>query len=215
LSVRCRRTIVLISPSIVALDFEGHGFAFFGEDFTIRQDIQSSIGFVYTHGLDPGCDPCLVGQTWDPSFSNDEVFLGTGPAEFGGVTYGSLAYFSTLDFVATPVTFPNTNVDGFYMTTPFSFTGTLRAMSGDQLAFGGTFVGTGTARRFFDRFERWEVWRRRKHAGVRVRRSGNADARARLVAAGGNRNRRRRRAAAVSKGVATRIRLFHETFQRL
>jgi hypothetical protein len=146
-------SFVIISPSRVALDFEGHGFAFFGADFSIRQDI-SSLGLVYTAtGLDPGCDPCLIGQTWDPSFSNSEVFLGTGPATFGGATYDSLAYFSTLNFVATPTIFPDTNVDGFYMTTPFTFTGTLRAMDGTEQAFGGTFTGTGTALRFFDRFE--------------------------------------------------------------
>lgn len=147
-------SFLLTSPSIVALDFEGHEFAFFGSGFSIRQDVESSIGLVYTPtGLDPGCDPCFVGQTWDPSFSSPEVFLGTGPAEFNGVTYSSLAYFSTLNFVATPQTFPDTNVDGFYMTTPFTFSGTLRAMDGTELAFAATFVGTGTALRFFDPFD--------------------------------------------------------------
>jgi hypothetical protein len=147
-------SFVIISPSVVALDFEGHEFAFFGADFSIRQDIQSSIGLIYTaNGLDPGCDPCFVGQTWDPSFSNTEVFLGTGPADFGGVSYDSLSYFSTLNFVATPATFTATDPSGFYMTTPFTFNGTLRAMDGAQLAFGGTFVGTGTALRFFDPFD--------------------------------------------------------------
>ena len=146
-------SFVLSSPSIVRLDFEGHDFAFFGQGFSIRQDVVSGLGLVFTKGPDPGCDPCLVGQTWDPSFSNTEVFLGNGPAEFGGATYTSLAYYSTLNFVATPRIFPNTDVDGFRLTTPFTFSGTLRAMSGTQQAFGGTFVGTGTAVRFFDRFE--------------------------------------------------------------
>jgi hypothetical protein len=146
-------TFVLTSPSLVGLDFEGHSFTFSGKGFSIRQDLPSSIGLVYTDGHDPGCDPCLLGQTWDPGFKTAEVFLGNGPAEFGGATYTSLAYYSTLNFVATPKIFPTTDVDGFYMTTPFTFSATLRAMSGTDRAFAGTFVGTGTAVRFFDRFE--------------------------------------------------------------
>jgi hypothetical protein len=145
-------SVVLTSPSIVRLDFEGHEFGFFGNGFSIRQDIESGIGLTYTP-RDPGCDPCFVGQTWDPSFTTAEVFLGRGPATFGGTTYDSLAYYSTLSFVATPRTFPTTDVDGFSLTTPFTFSGSLRAMSGTRQAFSATLVGTGTAARFFDRFE--------------------------------------------------------------
>src|SRR4051812_23475540 len=41
-------TFVLTSPSVVGLDFEGHGFAFFGQGFSIRQSVESSVGLTYT-----------------------------------------------------------------------------------------------------------------------------------------------------------------------
>ena len=143
-------TITLRPPSALDLDFEGNGFNFVGDGFSARQSFESTIGIYF--GANPGCDPCNVGQTYDPSFTLTNTFMGTGPATVGGTTYSSVSFFGDLAVTAAPLVFPSTDLDGLYIETPFTFTGTLRGFEGSQQAFSVGLTGVGIASRFFDRF---------------------------------------------------------------
>ncbi len=140
---------VLRPPSALALDHEGHGFRFVADGFSAGQRFDFGIA-IFFGGTYSGCDPCNVGQTYDPSFTTTNAFLGRGPASVGATDYSDLAFFGDLAFAATPEPFPGTDAHGFQLRTPFTFTGTLRGFDGDQLAFSAGLTGTGFASRFWD-----------------------------------------------------------------
>jgi hypothetical protein len=142
-------SFVLRPPSALDLDFEGNGFGFFADGFSARQSFESTIG-VHFGGVNSTCDPCLVGQTYDPSYRTTNAFMGRGPAIVGSTTYADLAFFGDLAFVVTPQPFPGTENDGFLLKTPFTFTGTLRGFDGDELAFSAALRGIGFTSRFWD-----------------------------------------------------------------
>ena len=102
-------------------------------------------------GAAPGCDPCSVGETFNPSFTLTNTFMGTGPATVGSASYSKVSFFGDLSFVATPLAFPTTDVNGLEIKTPFTFTGMLRGFEGKHLAFSASLTGHGYAARFFDR----------------------------------------------------------------
>jgi PEP-CTERM motif len=142
-------SFVLRPPSGLDLDFEGNGFGFVADGFSARQSFESTIG-VHFGGTNSTCDPCVVGQTYDPSYRTSNAFMGRGPATVGSTTYADLAFFGDLAFVATPQPFPGTESDGFLLKTPFTFTGTLRGFDGNQLAFSAALTGIGFTFRFWD-----------------------------------------------------------------
>lgn len=59
----------------------------------------------------------------------------------------------TLDFSATPVSFPNVPGDGFRLSTPFSFQGFVRGTTDGHEVFAASLLGSGDALRFFDRID--------------------------------------------------------------
>lgn len=139
---------VLRSPSFLNLDSEGNSFAFAADGFSAKQDDESQIGIQFG-GTFSGCDPCRRGDTYDPSYSTTNAFLGHGSATVGTTSYSDLALFGDLTFVATPQPFPGTEDNGFQLRTPFTFTGTLRGFAGDQLAFSAGLTGSGLTDRFW------------------------------------------------------------------
>jgi hypothetical protein len=141
---------VLRAPSELDTDFEGNGFFFVADGFSARQDFESNLGLSF--GVNPGCDPCRVGEPWNPSFTTTNTFMGTGDATLGGTTHSNISFFGDLLFDVTPLVFPETDADGIRLRTPFTFTGTLRGFEGNQLAFSAELTGSGFADRFFDRF---------------------------------------------------------------
>lgn len=141
-------SFVLRPPSELNLDFEGNVFFFFADGFSARQDLKSLVGNFF--GANPGCDPCRVGDTFDPSFTVTNTFMGTGPATVGSSTFSNVSFFGDLSFAATPLSFPAAGVNGVELRTPFTFTGTLRGFEGDQLAFSVGLTGAGFASRGFD-----------------------------------------------------------------
>ena len=141
-------SFVLRPPSELNLDFEGNVFFFVADGFSARQDLESSVGNFF--GANPGCDPCRVGDTFDPSFTVTNTFMGTGPATVGSTAFANVSFFGDLSFTATPLSFPAAGVNGVELKTPFTFTGTLRGFEGDQLAFSVGLTGAGFASRGFD-----------------------------------------------------------------
>ena len=142
-------SFVLRPPSALDLDHEGNGFTFVADGFSARQRFELTPGVSFG-GTFSGCDPCGVGQTYDPSLYTTNAFMGKGPATLGDTTYEELAFYGDLNFAAVPEPFPNVQSDGFSYRTPFTFTGTLRAFLGDQLAFSVTLTGAGFTSRFWD-----------------------------------------------------------------
>lgn len=145
-------TITLISPSQLNFDFEGNEFAFYGAGFSAIQYVPDNLGVFFlgaNAGEGPGCDPCTVGQTWNPSFTTTNGYLGTGTASFRGTTYSSVAFYGDLDFRVTPVVVPAVAGDEQGLDSPFTFTGTVRAFQGSNLAFSTDLVGAGHASRYF------------------------------------------------------------------
>lgn len=141
-------SFVLRAPSALDLDFEGNGFRFVADGFSARQDIESLVGNFF--GANPGCDPCRVGDAFDPSFTVTNRFMGTGPATVGTDSFSKVSFFGDLSFTATALSFPSTDADGIEVRTPFTFTGALRGFEGNQLAFSVALTGSGSAHRFFD-----------------------------------------------------------------
>jgi PEP-CTERM motif-containing protein len=140
---------VLRTPSFLNLDSEGNAFAFIADGLSARQDSESQLGIQFG-GTFSGCDPCRVGETYDPSYTTTNAFIGNGTAIVGDTAYPNVAFFGDLAFDATPQPFPGTDADGFRLTTPFTFSGTLRGFAGDQLAFSVGLTGTGLTDRFWD-----------------------------------------------------------------
>ena len=58
------------SISSLTLDFEGDFFLFVGDGFMINQSAVESVGLFFTRTTPPSCDPCTVGDVFDPSFGN-------------------------------------------------------------------------------------------------------------------------------------------------
>jgi hypothetical protein len=143
---------VLRFPSSLDLDFEWNGFHFVADGFSARQDIPQPFGLAFVSSA-PGCDPCSSGEAFDPSFTVTNTFMGTGRATIGDATFSDVSFFGDLSFEATPFTLPSGGTDGIQVTNPFVFNGVLRGFTGGQLAFSADLSGTGTAFRFFDRFE--------------------------------------------------------------
>lgn len=142
---------VLRPLSALDLDFEGNGFVFNADGFSARQDFESTVG-VFFGGTFSGCDPCRVGETYDPSYTTTNTFMGRGSATVGATTYSNVAFFGDLDFDVTPQPFPGTDADFFRLQTPFVFTGALRGFLGNQLAFSVGLTGSGHTDRFWDSF---------------------------------------------------------------
>lgn len=140
------------SGSTLALDFEGDMFRFVGEGFTITQDAVASVGLFFPRLSEPSCDPCRPGDIYNPGFRTlGEVLLGTGRATFGSTTYADLTFYGTLDLDVSPLSFPDPGGDGFRLSTPFAFNGSLRGAAGNAQAFAGGFTGRGLVLRLFDR----------------------------------------------------------------
>jgi hypothetical protein len=143
--------------SILVLDFEGDFFRFAGDGFAVNQSGPDNI-FHFFVTPRPGCDPCIPGDLWDPSFQTDgEIDLGVGNAQFGAMSHPDVRLFGTLDFLATPVTFAPPTNEFFFMRSPFTFNGQIRGVADGQEAFAAGFTGAGTAFRVFDPNEdgRW------------------------------------------------------------
>jgi hypothetical protein len=145
------------NSSILVLDYEGDFFRFAGDGFAIN-GLGSENIFHFFIKPRPGCDPCVVGDIWDPSFRTDgEIDLGNGNAQFGAVIHPDLRLFGTLDFDATPVPFEPPTDEFFFMRAPFTFNGQIRGLAGGQQVFAVDLVGAGRASRVFDPNEdgRW------------------------------------------------------------
>lgn len=154
---------VLRAPSQLNLDFEGNGFFFVADGFSARQDFESNLGLFF--GVNPGCDPCNGGETWNPSFTTTNTFMGTGEATIGNTTHADVSFFGDLSFDVESFVFPPTSADGFPVRVPFTFTGTLRGFEGNQLAFSVALTGAGFADRFFDPFDSEDPGNNRFGAG--------------------------------------------------
>ena len=141
--------VVLRAPSELSLDIEGNFFFFVGDGFTARQDPGSTLGVFFGGGF-TGCDPCHAGETYDPSYTTTNAFMGNGTATVGGTTYSNVAFFGDIDFDATPQPFPDTDADTPRVQTPFTFTGALRGFVDSQLAFSVGLTGVGLTDRFYD-----------------------------------------------------------------
>jgi hypothetical protein len=142
---------LLRPPSALDLDFEANGFGFFADGFTARQDIHQPFGLSFV--WPPGCDPCSPGEAYNPSFTVSNTYMGTGSATVGAAQFSDLSFYGDLSFDVTPYVMAPIAGDGFPLSTPFTFAGTLRGFAGDQLAFSASLTGVGFASRFFDRGE--------------------------------------------------------------
>jgi hypothetical protein len=137
--------------SFLILDFEGDFFRFAGDGFAVNLTGPSNLSHFLVQPR-PGCDPCMSGDVWDPSFhTNGEIELGFGNAQFGTESHPDVTLFGTLNFAATPVPFEPPSNEFFFMRSPFTFAGQIRGVAGGQSAFAADFVGAGTAFRVFDR----------------------------------------------------------------
>jgi len=86
----------------------------------------------------PG-EPIQMGGT-----TNGEAFVGTGTLVTNGRTFTDASIFLDGEFVAPPaITPPEQTL--VTVTSPFTFSGTLRARVGDEQIFQQTVVGSGTA----------------------------------------------------------------------
>jgi hypothetical protein len=149
--------LVVRADSRLILDYEGDFFRFSGDGFTVNHTGADNI-FHFFVTPRPGCDPCVPGDVWDPSFRTaGEVDLGFGNASFGSVIHPDVRLFGTLEFAATPVTFAPPGDEFFAMQTPFTFNGRIRGVAEGLEVFANNFVGAGTASRGFDPNEdgRW------------------------------------------------------------
>jgi len=140
--------VALRPLSFLDLDFEGNRFRFVADGFSATQDDASTVGIQFG-GTFSGCDPCHVGEAYNPSYTTTNAFLGHGPATVGATTYANLAFFGDLTFDVTPQPFPGTDGRGVTLMTPFTFTGTMRGFDGNQLAFSAALSGAGLTNRFF------------------------------------------------------------------
>ena len=149
--------LVVRGGSMLVLDFEGDFFRFAGDGFAVNLTGPANLSrFVVMPR--PGCDPCVPGNVWDPSFRTDgEIELGLGNASFGSIVHPDVRLFGTLDFMATPVTFAPPGDEFFFMRTPFTFNGSIRGIANGREVFADAFAGAGTASRVFDPNEdgRW------------------------------------------------------------
>jgi hypothetical protein len=142
--------IVLRAGSTLDLDFEGNGFFFVADGFSARQAITDPFVGVFFGGTFSGCDPCTVGETYDPSDTTTNAFMGSGPATVGGSSFAKVDFFGDLNFDVTPQPFPGTDADFFRLQTPFAFTGALRGFVGDELVFSVDLTGSGLTDRIWD-----------------------------------------------------------------
>jgi hypothetical protein len=145
-------SFVLRPLSSLDLHFEWNGFNFVADGFSAQQDVPQSFGLAFIPNP-PGCDPCNIGEAFNPSFSVSDTYMGTGSATVGDTTFTDLSFYGDLSFDAAPYVFEATGADGIEVRTPFAFAGTLRGFAGGQLAFSAALTGAGSAIRFFDRFE--------------------------------------------------------------
>jgi hypothetical protein len=151
--------------STYVMDFEGDFFRFAGDGFAINQ---TSLGVFPPRVLGPICTFCQPGATLDMSYkSTGDVFLGTGNATFGSTRFDDVSFHGSLNFEATPVTFPTTFPDPFtvFPRAGFKFTGDVRGLVNGNEVFAVSLIGDGVVLQpyFFNEFRNaweWEEGRR-------------------------------------------------------
>lgn len=133
--------------SIIVFDFEGDFFRFAGDGFTISDS--GAFGLDIPRIMAPGCTICGPGDIVDPSFRTPGDLVpiggGSGTATIQGTSYSNLVFHGWFDVDATPVAFPDTTEAGLFVSTPFAFTGFLRAFSGGSQVFEVNLMGGGSA----------------------------------------------------------------------
>ena len=133
--------------SIIVFDFEGDFFTLAGDGFTISDS--GAFGLDIPRVMAPSCTLCGPGDIVDPSFRTPGDIVpiggGNGTATIQGTSYSNLVYHGWFDVDATPVPFPTTTEGGLFVSTPFAFTGFLRAFSGGSQVFEVDLIGGGTA----------------------------------------------------------------------
>jgi hypothetical protein len=139
------------ASSFVVLDFEGDFARLAGDGFAVNLPGPDNLSHFIVSPR-PGCDPCMAGDVWDPSFRTvGEIDLGAGNAQFGAVSHPDVRLFGALDFAATPQRFEPPTNEFFFMRAPFTFNGQIRGVADGQQVFAADFIGAGTAFRVFDR----------------------------------------------------------------
>jgi hypothetical protein len=136
-------------------DHEGHGFAFVADGFSAGQDFGV---FGISFAPEPGCDPCRLGEAYDPSFNVTNTYMGPGSATGGSVSYSDVEFYGDFSVDAVPQVLSQTVELGSQFRTPFTFSLALRGFQAGQLAFSADLIGSGTATRFFDLDEPAGLW---------------------------------------------------------
>ena len=140
----------VITSGGVVLDFEGDGFLFQGEGFSVRTDPFTLFTF-FARGSDFDlCIDCDAGDPFDPSFHTGEIAFGPGSATFGATTFTDVALSGTLNFDVTPVPFPSSTANFLNLQAPFTFTGTVHGGDSRGQLFSASFTGAGTVHQRFE-----------------------------------------------------------------
>lgn len=139
--------VTLTGSSSLALDIESDGFRFVGASFDLTGEKEFQVPIPRVH--DPGCGPCFTGDLVNLGFrTTGEVNLGTGHGTIDGVAYPALAFTGSLRFTTTPTPLPEPPPDSFGLvpfSSPFQFTGFVRAFAGGNEVFARELRGRGTA----------------------------------------------------------------------
>ena len=147
---------VRITGGAIVFDIEGDFFGLRGTDFVLRGDM---LGDDIPVDGPVSCFPCRPGvDRLDYSFTTTggEVFLGSGPATFGGNSYSNVYYRAQLTVTAAARIFPTDLGIGGQVSEEFTLTGSLRAFLDpgfSDLAFATALAGGGLARTSWSFFE--------------------------------------------------------------
>lgn len=117
--------IVITEGSVTITGIGGSpSFSFSGSNFAI-----SGSGSSGAHIPCALCSPTSILNPYNLStgLSGDQVHIGSGV--INGVTYPQLFFEGSFNFTARSVTVPNVVASDLYLTTPFTFTGSLCALS--------------------------------------------------------------------------------------
>jgi hypothetical protein len=140
---------------------EGDSWRFIGSTFALSADgfdLWIPKNFAPTCMV-PGRDErCLPGEVLNVSFTTPAgSFLGSGAGTINGTPHSSLSFHGSLAFESEPIQLPATtdgmdvilpgqDGSGFlYLSSPFSFTGSVRALDGDEEVFARMLAGSGVA----------------------------------------------------------------------
>ncbi len=147
-------TVLGFNPhgSVLVFDFEGDFFRFAGTTFGVNG---GDLGHFFPRVPQTSCDPrCAPGEVLNLDFRTPgDVVLGHGNASINGRTFSDVAIFGSLSFDADPLIFPNPADDLFRLSSPFTFSGTVRGVAGTSELFSLDLIGSGLVTQNYARLD--------------------------------------------------------------